>query len=318
MSHYNRIFLAGDAVHTHSPKAGQGMNVSMQDTYNLGWKLACVLKETINPKILRTYQEERLPVSERLLYFDKRVCHGLCSCSKGQDAFDLDYKLALEEENTSASGLAVAYQPNLIITSSSNTHRITRNRRDSGICLSKDTYELAKNIRVGSRLSSEVILRQCDSEPIHLHKLLASTGNWNLIVFGGNILDHVQATRITTLAAALSSDSSTIHRANITAAEHSVGLFNIYLVHSAPRDDVDVWRLPELFRPVVNPAGMDFRRVYADNKLLHTESGNAYKAYGVGPEGCLVLVRPDQHVSFIGGLDEFISLDSFLKTFMLL
>ena len=32
-----RIFLAGDAVHTHSPKAGQGMNVSMQDTYNLGW-----------------------------------------------------------------------------------------------------------------------------------------------------------------------------------------------------------------------------------------------------------------------------------------
>ncbi|KAF7181555.1 hypothetical protein CNMCM7691_000774 [Aspergillus felis] len=42
-AHCNRIFLAGDAIHTHSPKAGQGMNVSIQDTYNLGWKLASVI-----------------------------------------------------------------------------------------------------------------------------------------------------------------------------------------------------------------------------------------------------------------------------------
>ncbi|KAK9241474.1 FAD-binding monooxygenase, partial [Lipomyces tetrasporus] len=40
----NRVFIAGDACHTHSPKAGQGMNVSMMDTYNLGWKLAHVIK----------------------------------------------------------------------------------------------------------------------------------------------------------------------------------------------------------------------------------------------------------------------------------
>ena len=39
-----RVFIAGDACHTHSPKAGQGMNVSMQDTFNLGWKLAAVLR----------------------------------------------------------------------------------------------------------------------------------------------------------------------------------------------------------------------------------------------------------------------------------
>ena len=38
-----RVFIAGDACHTHSAKAGQGMNVSMQDAYNLGWKLAAVL-----------------------------------------------------------------------------------------------------------------------------------------------------------------------------------------------------------------------------------------------------------------------------------
>ena len=45
-----RVFIAGDACHTHSPKAGQGMNVSMQDGFNLGWKLASVLRKRCAPQ----------------------------------------------------------------------------------------------------------------------------------------------------------------------------------------------------------------------------------------------------------------------------
>ena len=45
-----RVFIAGDACHTHSPKAGQGMNVSMQDGFNLGWKLASVLRKRCPPR----------------------------------------------------------------------------------------------------------------------------------------------------------------------------------------------------------------------------------------------------------------------------
>ena len=52
-----RVFIAGDACHTHSAKAGQGMNVSMQDTYNLGWKLASVLEGRAKPDLLRTYTD---------------------------------------------------------------------------------------------------------------------------------------------------------------------------------------------------------------------------------------------------------------------
>jgi phenol 2-monooxygenase len=48
------IFIAGDACHTHSPKAGQGMNVSMADTFNLGWKLASVVTGRADPKLLHT------------------------------------------------------------------------------------------------------------------------------------------------------------------------------------------------------------------------------------------------------------------------
>src|SRR4029078_2398198 len=46
-----RVFIAGDACHTHSPKAGQGMNVSMQDAFNLGWKLASVLQGRSKPDL---------------------------------------------------------------------------------------------------------------------------------------------------------------------------------------------------------------------------------------------------------------------------
>ena len=60
-----RVFIAGDACHTHSPKAGQGMNVSMQDGFNLGWKLASVIRGRCFPRILKTYSAERQPVAKR-------------------------------------------------------------------------------------------------------------------------------------------------------------------------------------------------------------------------------------------------------------
>jgi phenol 2-monooxygenase len=58
-----RVFIAGDACHTHSAKAGQGMNVSMADAWNLGWKLAAVLRGTGRPELLRTYSDERQAVA---------------------------------------------------------------------------------------------------------------------------------------------------------------------------------------------------------------------------------------------------------------
>src|SRR6266536_2230318 len=67
----NRVFLTGDACHTHSPKAGQGMNVSLQDGYNIGWKLAAVLKGQAGPDLLKTYNIEREKVAADLIDFDR-------------------------------------------------------------------------------------------------------------------------------------------------------------------------------------------------------------------------------------------------------
>lgn len=59
-----RVFIAGDACHTHSAKAGQGMNVSMQDAFNLGWKLAAVLRGLADESLLHTYSAERQAVAQ--------------------------------------------------------------------------------------------------------------------------------------------------------------------------------------------------------------------------------------------------------------
>ena len=62
-----RCFLAGDAAHIHSPAGGQGMNTGLMDAYNLAWKLALVIQEKASPKLLKTYNEERLPFAKQLV-----------------------------------------------------------------------------------------------------------------------------------------------------------------------------------------------------------------------------------------------------------
>ena len=62
-----RVFAAGDAVHRHPPSNGLGSNTSIQDSYNLAWKLAAVLKHQAGAELLETYSEERAPVAEQIV-----------------------------------------------------------------------------------------------------------------------------------------------------------------------------------------------------------------------------------------------------------
>ena len=62
-----RCFLLGDAAHVHSPVGAQGMNTGLQDSYNLGWKLALVVSRRAGEPLLDSYESERVPVAERLL-----------------------------------------------------------------------------------------------------------------------------------------------------------------------------------------------------------------------------------------------------------
>jgi len=62
-----RVLLAGDAAHVHSPAGGQGLNIGVQDAANLGWKLAQVVNGTSPASLLDTYQAERHPIAARVL-----------------------------------------------------------------------------------------------------------------------------------------------------------------------------------------------------------------------------------------------------------
>ena len=95
-----------DAVHTHSPKAGQGMNVSMQDTYNLGWKLGLACKGILKPEILSTYELERKQIAEELIAFD----HKFSRLFSGRPARDV-----LDETGVSMEEFEKAYEQSHLV-----------------------------------------------------------------------------------------------------------------------------------------------------------------------------------------------------------
>ncbi|KAH9912701.1 FAD binding domain-containing protein [Fomitopsis serialis] len=72
-----RVFVAGDAAHVHSPAGGQGLNSSVQDAFNLAWKLTLVEQGLASPSLLATYTEERLPVIAAMLQKSTKLFEAL-------------------------------------------------------------------------------------------------------------------------------------------------------------------------------------------------------------------------------------------------
>ena len=170
----NRVFLTGDACHTHSPKGGQGLNVSLQDGYNIGWKLASVLKGQTGPDILNTYVKERQMVGENLIEWDKDWVKRMTSTSKDEGGFlDADNKIDFSEVWLRAG----PFTAGLTITYGEST--ITR-AKDS-------TQSVAEYLKVGMRFPSAQVVRYCDAFEMQLSKALPSDGRWRIVVFAGDI-----------------------------------------------------------------------------------------------------------------------------------
>jgi 2-polyprenyl-6-methoxyphenol hydroxylase-like FAD-dependent oxidoreductase len=101
-----RVFLAGDAAHVHSPAGGQGMNTGIQDAYNLGWKLGCVLQGAPDA-LLDTYDEERLPVAANVLGLSTKLYRQITSKTDEdkvrRDAVTLQLGITYKEMSLSES-----------------------------------------------------------------------------------------------------------------------------------------------------------------------------------------------------------------------
>ncbi|KAL6710923.1 hypothetical protein ACN47E_006798 [Coniothyrium glycines] len=299
----NRVFLAGDAVHTHSPKAGQGMNVSMQDAYNLGWKLGLVVKGVAQPSILKTYQSERRRVAQDLIEFDHKFSR-LFSGRPAKDVVDEEgvdmeeFKQAFLKGNLFASGLSVDYGTSMLVAKPGKA----ADQGDGTDVSSKrkivGKQELATNIPLGMRFPDYKVLNQSDARPWHFQERLRSDGRFRIIVFAGNVLAQAQATRLKAFCQRLETSallSPYLHK-NIA----------MLTVHSAKRHDVELLRdFPAVLHPFDEKLGWDYDSVYVDDVSYHEGFGDAYRGYGVDKEtGCVVVTRPDQYVGYIDTVDE--------------
>ncbi|CAG8978326.1 hypothetical protein HYALB_00005912 [Hymenoscyphus albidus] len=319
----HRIFLAGDAVHTHSPKAGQGMNVSMQDTYNLGWKLASVVNGTCKRSLLETYQSERRRVAQDLIAFDHQLSR-LFSAKPAKEGGDdhegvgMDvFKDFLERGLVFGSGTAVEYGPSVVVAKEGDVAkhgdgtRISVARLAGGERLVGKPW-LASGIKVGVRMPSFQVLNQADARPWPFQQLLRSDGRFRVVVFAGDVLSEGQMGRVRRLGERLLG----VLRSFTMKGGDLYEVFDVLTVHSATRTGIEFLDFPEALRPFAGEMGWDYDKIFVDGPSHYEGDGRAYEGYGVGPEGCLVVLRPDQHVGFVSDLEDVVGVERYFGEFM--
>lgn len=166
------IFIAGDACHTHSPKAGQGMNAAIADAHNLAWKLALVIKGLANKKILETYEIERRHFAEQLINFDRQFVK-LLSDRHGHENQEEPqtnelFLNSILMYNNFVNGFDIVYPPSLIT-------------RMNTSCVS-----LARGVRVGGIFMSQIVVRHVDGRPFHIHDLMPINLCFRILIFAGD------------------------------------------------------------------------------------------------------------------------------------
>ena len=266
-----RVFIAGDACHTHSAKAAQGMNVSMQDGFNLGWKLGHVLDGRSPSSLLQTYSAERQAVARDLIEFDK----GWSSLMAARPA-ELENPAEVEEfflrTFDFTTGFMTQYQASVL---TSETHQ-----------------SLAAGYPIGKRFKSERVLRVCDGNPVHLGHEARADGRWRLYVFadatqpaGGGELDKLADW----LAASPHSPLQTC--GSVDPFTH----FDVKVVYQEPPAEHEIASIPSVFLPRVG----SLRLISYENVFAIDPESNIFETRSIDRDGAVVVVRPDQYVSTV-------------------
>lgn len=346
---YDRCFIAGDACHTHSPKAGQGMNVSMMDTYNLTWKIAKVLLGQSPRSILTTYQSERRKVAQELIDFDHKFSRLFSGKPKAaEDAANeagvslSEFKDVFAKGNKFASGTAVEYGPSLLIGRRGNVEKegddtTTNSNTTSSVVLEPGAISKPKlsredcgesRIIVGARFNTAQVVCVSDARPWELIDWLPSDGRWRVILFSGDILNPTQRSKIDKVASYL--QDKLLPR--YTPVDHDVdSVIDVLTVSSTPRTACELTEYPEILRPMTTrwhqpgtgknssskAMSRDYWKIFCDDDSYHSGHGHAYEKYGISSEGAIVVIRPDGYVSLLVELQDTSSLDSFFAKCML-
>lgn len=174
---------------------------------------------------------------------------------------------------------------------------------------------LAEGIVIGKRIPSTKVLNVSDARPWHFHELLPSNGRWRVVIFTGDITKPEQRRKLEAAGSALAAKDSFLSRFTPLGAPFD-DVFEVLAVHSAPRHEVTVFDFPEAFRHCDEIDGYDYSKIYVDDLSYHEGHGKLYETFAIAPQGCAVIIRPDQYVSYVGPMDDVGALTKFFYGFM--
>jgi phenol 2-monooxygenase len=293
-----RVFIAGDACHTHSAKAGQGMNVSMADAWNLGWKLGAVLRGTARPELLHTYSEERHAVAKELIDFDREFSRLFRSRPAGAGAEDDADEATVDPETFEryfvaqgrfTAGVATRYAPSAITAEATFQH-------------------LAEGLPIGMRFHSAPVIRLADAKPVHLGHVARADGAWRVYVFADRSEPGAADSPVRRLCELLASDASPIARFTPAGAEPDA-VIDVRAVFQQSHRDLAVDTLPPVLQPRKGRFGLvDYEKAFCPDPA----AGDIFDVRGIDRDaGCVVVVRPDQYVAHVLPLDGYEALNEF-------
>ena len=289
-----RVFIAGDACHTHSPKAGQGMNVSMGDAFNLGWKLVSVLSGQSDATLLSSYSEERQAVAQALIDFDHEWARIMSAPpeERTQHGQTLPrFQQYFIEHGRYTAGLSVRYAPSSLIGPAT-------------------WQQLATGFEIGMRFHSAPVIRLGDGKPVHLGHVQKADARWLLVVFAKGPDSSTQLAGLHDLCRAL----EPIIR-EVTPVEADIdAVIDLRGVFQCDHHALDITDMPDLLFP---RKGRLCLRDYEKAFCADPRRGDIFDLRGVDRDaGCMVLVRPDQYVSQVLPLDATDGLrDALLRVF---
>ena len=297
------VFIAGDACHTHSAKAGQGMNVSMQDAFNLGWKLAAVLEGRSPESLLHTYSAERQPVAQALIDFDKEWSAIMASPPKdpgnpdsgGVDPAELQAYFVQSLRYT--AGVATRYTPSTLTGVATHQH-------------------LAKGFTIGMRFHSAPVARLADAKPMQLGHCHRADGRWRLYAFAdaagtGGPAPHMQA-----LCEHLEHSPDSVVRRYTPAGADIDSVFDVRAVFQQHHRELRLEDLPSLLLPHKGRYGLvDYEKAFAPDWT--TGADDIFDLRGIDRDhGALIVARPDQYIAHVLPLDAYDDLTEFFAPLM--
>jgi Phenol hydroxylase, C-terminal dimerisation domain/FAD binding domain len=296
------VFIAGDACHTHSPKAGQGMDVSMQDGFNLGWKLASVILGRCSPTILHTYSDERRTVAAELIDFDRKFAEMFSASPKDPSDADSEGVDPAEsqkyfvKQGRFTAGTATRYYPSIISAEPTYQH-------------------LAAGLEIGMRFHSAPVIRLADAKPVHLGHTVKADGRWRLFAFAAAEHPVAPSSKLWALCEFLAgSPQSPVTRYTPTGADID-SVIDVRAVFQQGHLELAIEAMPSFLLPRKGRYRLrDYEKMFCPD----LKSGqDIFDLRGIDRNrGCMVVVRPDQYVAHVLPLDAHAEVAAFFDGFM--